>query len=110
MRLANDSAHTDDGMHYCGPATLIVDDEELDVSVRLRGFFQPIDGTYRWHGRITSATDSLAQFGRDRASGILRTAYGQSAVVVDEIDLWGRYRLRGSGRPPFPPPGDSTES
>ncbi|WP_394339552.1 hypothetical protein [Mycobacteroides abscessus] len=27
------------------------------------------------------------------------------SICGGEIDLWGRYRLRGSGRPPFPPAG-----
>ncbi|EIT93089.1 putative flavin binding monooxygenase [Mycobacteroides abscessus 4S-0726-RB] len=105
MRLIDDSAHMDDGMDYCGPATLVIEGEEFETRVRLRGFFQPIDGTYRWHGRTDSGTSSLARFGRDRASGAIRTAHGQAAVIIDEIDLWGRYRLRGSGRPPFPPAG-----
>ncbi|MFV8308982.1 DUF4873 domain-containing protein [Mycobacteroides chelonae] len=91
---------------YRGPAILVIQGEELDVQVVLRGFFQPIDGTYRWHGRTSSATASLTQLGRSRAVGILRTPYGEAAVTIDEIDLWGRYRLRGNGHPPFPPGSD----
>lgn len=63
MRLTDDSAHMDDEVDYCGPATLVVEGQEFETRVRLRGFFQPIDGTYRWHGRTDSGTRSLARFG-----------------------------------------------
>jgi len=44
------SEHDEDG--YGGPATLVVDGVSLPVTVELRGYFQPIDGFYRWYGRV----------------------------------------------------------
>jgi hypothetical protein len=32
----------------------------------------------------------------------LRTPYGEAQARLSDVDPWGRYRVTGSGRPPFP--------
>ncbi|MBF9352746.1 DUF4873 domain-containing protein [Mycobacteroides chelonae] len=97
-----DFANRETELDYSGTAILVIDGQEHESLVELRGFFQPIDGTYRWHGRVRSASPELAQHAGSRADGFIRTPHGQASVTIDEVDLWGRYRLRGTGRPPFP--------
>ncbi|MGH3647891.1 MAG: DUF4873 domain-containing protein [Micromonosporaceae bacterium] len=87
---------------YTGPATLRIEDAELPVEVTLRGVFQPIDGRFRWYGRIAAdpALDALVA-GR-RTAATIRTPLGDAAGDVSDQDTWGRYRIMGTGTPPFP--------
>ena len=90
-----------DGDGYSGAALLRVGEEQFDVEVELRGFFQPIDGRYYWYGRI-AADDRLSQtLGGQRAAGLLETGQGASECDLSEPDLWGRYRVTGRSAPPF---------
>ncbi|WP_344125970.1 DUF4873 domain-containing protein [Saccharopolyspora halophila] len=86
---------------YQGPATIRAEDRELSTEVVLRGFFQPIDGKYRWYGRAAAdeAIDELAA-GRKTAV-LLRTSDGEAPATLSEPDPWGRYRITGTGKPPF---------
>ena len=90
---------------FHGTATLAFDEPvEFDVRVDLRGHSQPIDGRYRWYGRV-HPHEKLHEFmqnsgGRTR-SGTLRTEVGLAPVTVGVIDFWGRYRLQGTGNPPY---------
>lgn len=102
MRAEDNSASRGVELNYCGPATFTVQGEEIQARVELRGFFQPIDGTFRWHGRVSSPVPALAQLAGARAEGVIQTRYGRVATILDEVDLWGRYRVRGTGLPPFP--------
>jgi cation diffusion facilitator CzcD-associated flavoprotein CzcO len=43
-----------------GPATLIAGDAEIPVEVHLAGHIEPIDGSYRWKGRITAHPEVTA--------------------------------------------------
>ncbi len=80
---------------YDGPARV----GQVEVEVRLRGHFQPIDGRFHWWGRI--ATDpALAQ----HASGstvTLETPHGAAQGRLSDVDPWGRFRISGTGKPPF---------
>ncbi len=85
----------------------------FDVEVDLRGHSQPIDGRYRWYGRIRPHNELdafMAECGGRNRSGTLRTESGEGAVTVSEVDFWGRYRLQGAGMPPYPVDGDSGET
>lgn len=86
---------------YDGPAQLVAPDTVVAVEVRLRGQFQPIDGRYHWYGRL-SASDRVDALVAGRAALVLRTPYGEGAAQVGDPDPWGRYRVSGTGRPPFP--------
>ncbi|MEV1077639.1 DUF4873 domain-containing protein [Streptomyces sp. NPDC050211] len=90
----------DDG--YDGPAVLVVEDRaEFRIRVRLIGQFQPLDGHYRWYGRL-EAHEELTRFVGDRSAGVvLRTAEGDAAGRITELDLWNRYRIEGVSVPPF---------
>jgi hypothetical protein len=85
---------------YDGPATLVTADTSVEVEVALRGVFQPIDGLYHWYGRLDAdgAVDALVE---SRAGVSLRTPHGEVAARLSDRDPWGRYRVAGTGRPPF---------
>jgi hypothetical protein len=87
---------SDEEEGYAGPATLIVGGAELAVEVVLRGQFEPIDGHYHWYGRI-GARDGLSV-----GAAVLRTTLGEAEGQLSDPDPWGRYRITGTGRPPFP--------
>lgn len=86
---------------YTGVATLLVGGEEFSVDVDLRGHFQPIDGRYRWYGRIRRHEQLSALLGGKRHDAVLRTAEGQASGQLSDPDLWDRYRITGTSRPPF---------
>lgn len=90
-----------DADEYAGPATLATDELELAVEVTLRSVFQPIDGRLHWYGRIT-ADDRLAAECRSGSTVRLTTPPGNTAIgKVSDVDPWGRFRIQGTGRPPF---------
>ncbi|NYJ02414.1 hypothetical protein HNR19_003112 [Nocardioides thalensis] len=92
------SAH-EPGEAYDGPADLVTDDESHPVEVQLRGFFQPLDGHFHWYGRIAE-TPALATV-RSGATVTLQTPYGEATGRVSDVDPWRRFRISGTGRPPF---------
>jgi hypothetical protein len=71
-----------------------------EVAVTLRGHFEPIDGHFRWYGRI-GADDGLAAVVRAGDTVTLTTPYGSAAGRLSDLDPWGRFRISGTGRPPF---------
>ncbi len=88
---------------YDGPATLfpeILGHDGVEVEVRLRGLFQPIDGRYHWYGRV-SAHNEVDVLVESRTSLVLRTPLGAAAARLADRDPWGRYRVTGTGWPPF---------
>ncbi|GAA4612903.1 DUF4873 domain-containing protein [Saccharopolyspora hordei] len=92
----------DDEDDYRGPATLHAEDREIAVEVVLRGHFQPIDGRFHWYGRV-AAHDEVAELAAHRATSVLlRTPGGEARGTLSDPDPWGRYRITGTGRPPFP--------
>ncbi|MBU2696177.1 DUF4873 domain-containing protein [Pimelobacter sp. 30-1] len=84
---------------YDGPAVVQVDDVEHEVRVALRGHFQPLDGHFHWYGRIATSP-GLAEVASG-ASVELRTPHGTARGKVSDIDPWGRFRVAGTGTPPF---------
>lgn len=96
MTIADEELPDDE---YVGPATLTLEAREVPVEVTLRGAFQPIDGRFHWYGRI-AATEALADV-RSGAAGTLTTPRGTAAAKLSDVDPWGRFRVTGTGRPPF---------
>ncbi|MGH3878421.1 MAG: DUF4873 domain-containing protein [Actinophytocola sp.] len=94
--------HDEDG--YEGQATLRVEDTELTVDVVLAGNFEPIDGKYHWYGRIRANPELAELIGARKAAGSIRTPHGEADGRLADLDPWGRYRITGTGRPPFPVP------
>ena len=98
--------HEGDG--YTGSATVVVANTEVPVEVELRGVFQPIDGYYRWYGRVRPNARLRELAGTRRTTVLLRTPTGEARGELSDVDTWDRYRITGSRRPPFPVP-TSTE-
>jgi hypothetical protein len=70
-----------------------------EVEVRLRGQFQPIDGRFHWWGRI--GTDPALDAHGPGSTVTLETPYGAAEGRLSDVDPWGRFRIAGTGRPPF---------
>lgn len=96
------TAHDEDG--YVGAAVLEIGGLSMPVQVRLAGYFQPLDGRYRWYGRLRPDAGLAGLVGNGRADAVLCTPHGRAAGTLGDPDLWQRYRIEGSGRPPFPVP------
>lgn len=91
--------HDEDG--YSGTATLLLGETELDVRVELRGHFQPIDGYYRWYGRIRTDERLSDLAGGKKRKVEIRTPEGSAHGEISDPDPWDRYRIMGVSRPPF---------
>ncbi|MGF0314086.1 DUF4873 domain-containing protein [Rhodococcus sp. IEGM1428] len=91
---------------YRGPATLTFESPpaEFEVQIDLRGHSQPIDGVFRWYGRVRphEALQGFMEAAGSSRKGRLSTDSGDVPVLVSDVDLWGRYRLQGTGMPPYP--------
>jgi len=89
---------------YAGPATVSVGDDggaqDIPVEVDLRGRFEPLDGKFHWYGRI-AANDTLTERVRPGATVTVRTPHGSAEARLSDVDPWGRFRVSGTGRPPF---------
>ncbi|RNM13680.1 DUF4873 domain-containing protein [Nocardioides pocheonensis] len=71
----------------------------VTVDVTLRGHFEPIDGRYHWYGRL-AADEALGRW-QPGTTVVLTTPHGSAAGRLSDLDPWGRYRISGTGRPPF---------
>jgi hypothetical protein len=89
---------------YQGSATLIIDGQELPVEVELRGHFQPIDGRYRWYGRVRRNAELSTLVGGRKRAAVLRTPAGEAEGELSDPDPWDRYRIMGASTPPFAVP------
>lgn len=87
---------------YDGPAVVVLDADPqapVEVEVTLRGAFSPLDGRFHWYGRV-ARTEPLAEV-RGGAGVVLRTEHGEAAARLSDRDPWGRFRIAGTGTPPF---------
>lgn len=85
---------------FTGPAVLRSGDAEVSAEVTLAGFFQPIDGRFHWHGRVTGSPEVTAAFASgDRVE--IDTGRGVAPGKLSDVDPWGRLRVTGTGPPPF---------
>jgi Domain of unknown function (DUF4873) len=81
---------------YDGPARIA----DTEVEVLLRGHFEPIDGHFHWWGRI--AADERIDAEHSSGSTVtLVTPLGEAEGRLSDVDPWGRFRISGTGRPPF---------
>lgn len=95
-----DDPHEDSD--YIGPATVIIRGTEVPVEVEIRGYQEPIDGIYRWIGRIRpnqTLTEIVGDEQRVRAT--IRTEHSAREAYVGDADVWDRYRIIGKSTPPF---------
>lgn len=72
----------------------------VEVEVDLRGHFEPLDGRFHWYGRIAASEELAAQV---QAGQTVRvgTPGGTAQGRLSDVDPWGRFRVAGTGRPPF---------
>ncbi|HET6166905.1 MAG TPA: DUF4873 domain-containing protein [Marmoricola sp.] len=84
------------GEEYAGTAQI----DGIEVEVDLRGHFEPLDGRFHWYGRI-AANAELAERVRSGSTVTITTPHGTAEGRVSDIDTWGRFRITGTGRPPF---------
>lgn len=82
---------------YDGHARLESEHVAWEVDVALRGAFQPIDGRFHWYGRVGAALEGV----RNGQTVTVRTDHGEAEGRLSDIDPWGRFRVSGTGRPPF---------
>lgn len=90
---------------YAGPAVVSAGStsetaDDIPVEVHLRGHFEPIDGKFHWFGRIATS-DELAARHQAGATVTLTTPQGTATGRLSDVDPWGRFRITGTGRPPF---------
>ncbi|KQY63539.1 MULTISPECIES: DUF4873 domain-containing protein [unclassified Nocardioides] len=86
---------------WSGAATVITEETEIPVEVTLRGSFQPIDGHFHWYGRIAPNV-ALSETCRGGANVAVRAGDLTAPARLSDVDPWGRFRVTGTGRPPFP--------
>ncbi|MBE7160877.1 MAG: DUF4873 domain-containing protein [Williamsia herbipolensis] len=94
-------SHHDDS-DYVGTASIIVKGIEIPVNVELKGYREPIDGVYRWIGRV-GANDRLSAIVGDakRIRVIVSTPHSAREAYLGDPDFWGRFRINGKSTPPF---------
>jgi hypothetical protein len=86
---------------YSGPAAVTTDGgDSIGVAVNLRGHFEPLDGRFHWYGRV-DANDEVAAMVASGDTVVLTTPQGSAAGRLSDVDPWGRFRIAGTGRPPF---------
>ncbi|MDN5919409.1 MAG: DUF4873 domain-containing protein, partial [Pseudonocardia sp.] len=103
-----DEDHDDEG--YTGPATVVLDGEQIPVQVRLECRLEPFDGKVHWSGRVLVNARLTELIGNGSAEVELRTGGHSAPGKLAEPDMWQRYRATGVGHPPFamddPPESD----
>lgn len=86
---------------YAGPATITIDRKDVPVEVRLIAVHQPVDGKLHWSGRIEADKALHALLNGTNADVRVATPGGEADGKVGDPDPWGRYRVSGTGQPPF---------
>ncbi|GAB10090.1 flavin-containing monooxygenase [Gordonia araii NBRC 100433] len=91
-----------EGSDYIGDATIIVRGTEVPAQVELRGYREPIDGVYRWIGRVT-ANEQLSEILGDaqRTKVIVKTEHSAQPAFIGDPDPWNRYRIISKSTPPY---------
>lgn len=86
---------------YDGPAQLLAAGAEIDVSVTLRGHFDPISGSYNWYGRVGANPQVATLMASGTPNVVLRTPHAAVPTALSDVDPWGRPRVEGFGAAPF---------
>lgn len=91
-----------DTEEYDGPAVIHGPGGPVEVTVRLAGRFEPVDGRYHWGGRVAPHPDvaALARGGQ-RAVTVAIAGRTGTPARLSEVDPWGGIRVVGSSRPPW---------
>jgi hypothetical protein len=86
---------------YDGPAEIVDGESSIPVTVKLRGHFDPISGSYNWYGRIAASPEVASLVAQGPRRAVLRTPFAEVDTTLTDVDPWGRPRVEGFGRPPF---------
>ena len=88
---------------YDGAATLVVGDQAVEVTVRLDGHLEPLDGSFHWYGRIgrSAAVARLKDAGATTGS-LMIADRAPAEMRLAEYDPWGHVQVSGTGAPPYP--------
>lgn len=93
----------EEGTGYDGKATLVVADQEIEVTVHVDGHLEPLDGLFHWYGRIERSAAVAAVKDAGATTGSLMIADRMPAVLrLAEYDPWGHVQVSGTGAPPYP--------
>lgn len=93
--------HPQPAEEYDGPAVLSAEDTDgLEVRITLRGHFEPLDGRFHWYGRIAADDEVTARY-PSGSTVLVTTPHGRAEGRLSDVDPWGRFRVSGTGRPPY---------
>ncbi|MGB3771368.1 MAG: DUF4873 domain-containing protein [Rhodococcus sp. (in: high G+C Gram-positive bacteria)] len=99
------------GSHYLGPAVITVRGEDVTAEIELKGYREPIDGVYRWMGRISSTPSLMSALGDQmRVRARITTDHSSREAWIGDPDPWGRLRVTGKSTPPFAVPSALVDS
>ncbi|MFT4201245.1 DUF4873 domain-containing protein [Gordonia sp. (in: high G+C Gram-positive bacteria)] len=99
-----------EGSDFIGDATIIVRGTEIPVQVEMRGYREPIDGVFRWIGRV-APNERLSEILGDaqRTTITVRTDHSARPAVIGDPDPWNRFRIMGKSTPPYHVPTELAE-
>jgi hypothetical protein len=93
------------GSHYRGRAVVTIHGRDIEVDVELKGRREPIDGVFRWFGRISENTALIEMVGdAPRIRVRIRTLHSARDAWIGDLDPWNRLRVTGKSTPPFEVP------
>lgn len=101
MSTQNNAVDLDAEDGYRGVATLEFDSLAIEVQVVIHDHFQPIDGIYRWYGRVSEDARLSRHLAGNKAVATVHTPTGSARATVGEPDVWDRYRIIGRSHPPY---------
>lgn len=90
---------------YRGPATLVAGDRTLEVEVLLDARHEPFDGRMHWSGRVLAHQGLTELIGPRGGRAEIRTPGHTAVGTLSDPDPWNRFRIAGTGHPPFPVDG-----
>jgi hypothetical protein len=82
--------------------TVRVEGSAIEVVGQLHGFFQPIDGSYHWYGRL-APDERISAWVAERGRAAVEISVGEGGPVparLGERNPWGGHRVTGTGPPP----------
>ncbi|MCX6470454.1 MAG: DUF4873 domain-containing protein [Corynebacteriales bacterium] len=91
-----------DDSDYRGDAAIVIKGVEIPVTVEMKGYREPIDGIYRWIGRVGKNERLTAAVGdAKRIRVIVKTPHSAQEAYLGDPDFWDRFRINGKSTPPF---------
>ncbi|MGH3455170.1 MAG: DUF4873 domain-containing protein [Nocardioidaceae bacterium] len=92
----------DEALGYRGSVRVRLGGSAVEVEGQLHGFFQPIDGSYHWYGRL-APDERISAWVADRGRAPVEISVGADTPVparLGERNPRGGHRVTGTGPPP----------